>query len=381
MVSTGTPKALATSLFRRAFASEPALYASAPGRVNLLGEHTDYNGGPALPFAIERRTFVAAAPGPAWQAVSAVDGTPHLFDPSGPPAGGWTDYARGVIRVLQRDGLAPPGARLAIASSIPVASGLSSSAALTVSLAKALTMLARRRVPPATLADIAYRAEHDEVGIRCGRLDQTSVALATPGTALLFESATNTVAQVSMPWRVIVIETGLTRHLATGNYNQRRTECEEAIRELADQGLVARHLAEIAPAELPRIERMLPAPWQLRARHVITETARTRLAARALAARDMAGFGRLMYEGHASLRDDYQCSCAEADAIVDSARKHGAAGARITGAGWGGAVILLAPGGHEARIVAEIGEDFRRAFGRFPEVWQTKAVGGVRGER
>jgi galactokinase len=348
--------------------------------VNLLGEHTDYNGGPALPFAIERRTVVAAGPAPAWQVVSEVDGTPHLLDPSAPPAGGWTDYVRGVIRVLQQDGLAPAAASLAIASSIPIASGLSSSAALTVSLAKALTMLARRRVPPATLADIAYRAEHDEVGIRCGRLDQTTVALATPGSALLFESATNEVRQVSMPWRVIVMESGLTRHLASGNYNQRRTECEEALRLLADQGLVASHLAAITPADLPRLEHMLPAPWLLRARHVITETARTRIAARALAARDMAELGRLMYEGHASLRDDYQCSCLEADTLVDSARKHGAAGARMTGAGWGGAVIVLAPGGHEARIVAEAGEDFRRAFGRFPEVWQTKAVGGVRGE-
>ena len=310
-----------------------------------------------------------------------MDGTPHLFDPADPPAGGWTDYVRGVIRVLQRDGLAPAGARVAIASSIPIAAGLSSSAALTVSLAKALTMLARRRVPPANLADIAYRAEHDEVGIRCGRLDQTSVALATPGTALLFECASNQVTQVSMPWRIIVMETGLTRHLATGHYNRRRTECEEALRQLADQGLVSRHLAEFTPADLPRVERMLPAPWLLRARHVITETARTRLAARALATRDLVGFGRLMYEGHASLRDDYQCSCPEADLLVESARRHGAAGARMTGAGWGGAVIVLAAGGSEARVVAETGEDFRREFGRFPEVWQTRAVGGVKGER
>jgi galactokinase len=346
--------------------------------VNLIGEHTDYNGGPSLPFAIERRTVVAAAPASAWQAVSAVDGTPHLIDPSGPPSGGWTDYLRGVIRVLQREQLAPPGARIAIASSIPIGAGLSSSAALAVSLAKALTMVAGRRAAPPLLAELAYRAEHDEVGVRCGRMDQTVAALASRESALLFESATGEVRRVPLLGRVIVIETGVERRLTEGQYNQRRKECEEAVRLLADQELRVPSLAAISPEAMPQIERLLPAPWLLRTRHVVGETQRTRAAATALMKGDRSALGRLLFEGHASLRDNYQCSCPEADLLVESARIHGAAGARLTGAGWGGAVIMLAPAGHEARIVAETSDDFRKAFGRFPELWQTKAMGGVR---
>jgi len=377
-VSPHAPKALATSLFQRVFASQPTVFASAPGRVNLIGEHTDYNGGPALPFAIERRTVIAAAPAPAWQAVSTVDGTPHLLDPSGPPAGGWTDYLRGVIRVLQREKLAPTGGMIAVASSIPIGAGLSSSAALAVSLAKALTMLSGRRAPPPLLAELAYRAEHDEVGVRCGRMDQTIAALATRESALLFESATGEVRRVPLLGRIIVMETGVERRLTDGQYNQRRKECEEAISLLADQELHVPSLAAISPEGMPQVERLLPVPWLLRARHVVGETQRTRTAASALMMGDRNTLGRILFEGHASLRDNYQCSCPEADLLVESARTHGAIGARLTGAGWGGAVILLTPPGHEARIVAEASGEFRKAFGRFPEIWQTRAMGGVR---
>ncbi|HEY7029006.1 MAG TPA: galactokinase family protein [Gemmatimonadales bacterium] len=377
-MSPHAPKALATSLFQRVFASQPTALASAPGRVNLIGEHTDYNGGPALPFAIERRTVVAAAPATAWQAVSTMDGTPHLLDPSGPPAGGWTDYVRGVIRVLQQEKLAPSGARIAVASSIPIGAGLSSSAALAVSLTKALTMLSGRRAPPALLAELAYRAEHDEVGVRCGRMDQTVAALATRESALLFESATGEVRRVPLLGRIIVMETGVERRLIDGQYNQRRKECEEAVRLLADQELHVPSLAAISPEGMPQVERLLPTPWLLRARHVVSETQRTRSAASALMMGDRGTLGRILFEGHASLRDNYQCSCPEADLLVDSARTHGADGARLTGAGWGGAVILLTLPGHEARIVAETSDDFRKAYGRFPEIWQTRAMGGVR---
>ena len=377
-MSPHAPKALATSLFQRVFASQPTVLASAPGRVNLIGEHTDYNGGPALPFAIERRTVVAAAPATAWQAVSTVDGTPHLLDPSGPPAGGWTDYVRGVIRVLQQEKLAPNGAKIAVASSIPIGAGLSSSAALAVSLTKALTMLSGRRAPPALLAELAYRAEHDEVGVRCGRMDQTIAALATRESALLFESATGEVRRVPLLGRIIVMETGVERRLTDGLYNQRRKECEEAIRLLADQELHLPSLAAISPERMPQVERLLPAPWLLRARHVVGETQRTRTAASALMMGDRGTLGRILFEGHASLRDNYQCSCPEADLLVESAKTHGAIGARLTGAGWGGAVIMLAPAGHEARVVAETSDDFRKVFGRFPEIWQTRAMGGVR---
>jgi galactokinase len=209
-------------------------------------------------------------------------------------------------------------------------------------------------------------------------MDQTIAALATRESALLFESATGEVRRVPLLGRIIVMETGVERRLTDGQYNQRRKECEEAVRLLADQELHVPSLAAISPEGMPQVERLLPTPWLLRARHVVSETQRTRTAASALMMGDRGTLGRILFEGHASLRDNYQCSCPEADLLVDSARTHGAVGARLTGAGWGGAVILLTPPGHEARIVAETSDDFRKRYGRFPEIWQTRAMGGVR---
>lgn len=372
-----SPKALATSLFQKAFASHPAVLASAPGRVNLIGEHMDYNGGPVLPFAIQRRTVVAASLGTAWHAVSAIDGTTQLVDPTGPAAGGWTDYLRGVIRALAHDGLAPRGAQVAVASTVPVGAGLASSAALTVALTRALVHLAGRRVPPERLADIAYRAEHDEVGVACGRMDQTVAALASPGLAMLLETATGEITGVPFPGHVIVVETGVAHELSRGALNQRRHECEEALRMLRERGVEATHLADIAQARLGEVERLLPPPWMSRARHVVTEASRTREAVHALQAHDLVRLGRLLQEGHRSLRDDYQSSCREADWLVDGAVRHGAYGARLTGAGWGGAVIVLANEAAESRIMALVGEEFNREFGRFPEMWKTSAGRGA----
>jgi galactokinase len=242
-------------------------------------------------------------------------------------------------------------------------------------------MLAGRRVQSRVLADLAYEAEHDEVGVRCGRMDPVVAALARPGVALFLETRTGQISELNLPGHVTVLETGVTHRLAQGELNQRRKQCEEALAMLGEQGLPATSLAEISPAELPRLERVLPRPWFQRARHVITETARTRAAARALAMRDLVTLGGLLYEGHASLRDDYQSTCPEADLIVDAARRSGALGARLTGAGWGGAVVLLAPTVHEARIVAEVGDRFRLEFGRFPDLWTSKAAGGVRSDK
>jgi galactokinase len=380
-VSQPGPVQQATTLFQERFAGAPELCASAPGRVNLLGEHTDYNGGPVLPFAIDRRTAVAAAEAEGWTVVSQVDGTVRVIDPDRPEPHSWTAYIGGVVRVLRARGLAPAGARLAVASSVPIGAGLSSSAALTVTTARALVGLAGRRVPPAALADIAYHAEHDEVGVRCGRMDQTVVAHARPAHAMLVETASGAITQVPFDQPVWLFDTGVRHRLADGSYNQRRQECETALRLAHEQGHGAHHLGGIALGELPELARAIPDPWRQRLRHVVTETARTRDAARALARHDLTELGRLLVEGHESLRRDFESSCPEADYLVDAALRHGALGARLTGGGWGGAVVMLLPPHGTARTVAAIQERFHEAFGRVPPAWATRARGGVRQEK
>lgn len=380
-MTQASPKRQATSLFRERFGSGPATLVSAPGRVNLIGEHTDYNGGPVLPFAVERRTVVAAGPGSRWEAASTLDGAARVIDPEFLERAHWAGYVTGVIRVLRRHRRAPRGARVAVASDVPVGAGLSSSAALTVAVTRALLALAGRRESPATVAEFAWEAEHDEVGVRCGRMDQTATAMARAGHALLFETGTGTVSHVPLAHRVWVIETGISHRLTGGQLNQRHQECETALRLAVEQGVRVGHLAEIREGDLPFLLRAVPAPWGPRLRHVVTETSRTRAAARALAMRDLPALGRLLVEGHESLRQDYQSSCPEADCLVEALVRHGAYGARLTGAGWGGAVIALLPADREARIVAEVQDTFQGRFGRIPAAWVTKAGAGARGER
>jgi galactokinase len=358
----------------------PTVIASAPGRVNLIGEHTDYNGGPVLPVAVERRTSAAARVADRWRFVS--DTEPGIQDITidQPMRQAWTDYVVGVIRELQAIRAAPPAAEIAVATTLPIGAGLSSSAALTVSLAKSLSLLAGRRLSPAQLVEVAFRAEYHQVGVRCGRMDQTIAAHGAPGTALLFDTATGGLRRVPFPGRLWVVETGVSHRLTGGELNQRRRECEEALAFCREWRPALHYLAQLSPSDLPEMERRLPPPLVPRARHVITETARTRAAADALATRDLRSLGALLIQGHASLRDDYQSTVPEADFIVESALEHGAYGARLTGAGWGGAVVVLSPPGLETRIVAEIAGDFANRFGRHPATWSTRASSGVRRE-
>lgn len=371
---------LATSQFTTSFATRAAVVASAPGRVNLLGEHTDYNGGPVLPVALERRTAVAAGPWDGWRLVSSMDGAVHEVDVDAPLRRDWTDYLTGVVRELRARGAAPRGAQVAVASTVPPGAGLASSAALTVAAARALSLLAGRPLSPGDLVEVAFHAEHDQVGVRCGRMDQTIAAHAERGTALLLETATGVVRRLPLAGRLWIVETGVSHELRNGALNQRRRECEEALERCRAWRPGIRHLAQLAPGDLAEVGRRLPPPLVPPVRHVVTETARTRAAAAALAAGDLATVGRLLVEGHASLRDDYRSSVPEADFVVEQAVARGAHGARLTGAGWGGAVVVLAPEAREGRIMAEVSRDFGDQFGRVPEAWSTRAAAGARRE-
>jgi galactokinase len=386
IVKRMSPARLATSLFASSFATRfagearPTVVASAPGRVNLIGEHTDYNGGPVLPVALDRRTAIAARVAGRWAFASDTEGTVHEVDIDTPMRNEWTDYLVGVVRELRILRAAPPGAEIAVATNLPIGAGLSSSAALTVAAAKALSLLAGKRLSPAALVEVAFRAEYHQVGVRCGRMDQTIAAHAEPGSALLFETATGAIHPVPLRGRLWIVETGVSHRLTGGALNDRRRECEEALAFCREWRPGLSSLAQLSPGDLPEIERRLPPPLVPRVRHVITETTRTRRAADALAARDLWTLGGLLVEGHESLRSDYESTIPEADFIVASAVEQGAYGARLTGAGWGGAVVVLSPPEREARIVAEIGTDFQRRYQRLPTSWSTRASRGVRRE-
>jgi galactokinase len=379
-VNRTSPPRLAASLFDSAFSAQPYVVASAPGRVNLIGEHTDYNGGPVLPVAVQRRTAVAVSPADDWLVASTVDNKVRAIGADEPRRKAWTDYLVGVVRELRTMGAAPAGAHVTVASNVPIGAGLSSSAALTVAAAKALSLVRGRRLTPGQLADVAYRAEHDYVGVRCGRMDQTIAAFAEPGTALLFETGTGAMMRATFPGRLWVVETGVSHKLTGGELNQRRAECEQALKLCQELRPGIAYLAELTPADLPEIGRRLPQELVARVRHVVTETVRTREAAAVLAAGDLPKLGRLLVQGHESLRKDYQSTVPEADFLVERAVERGAYGARLTGAGWGGAVLVLAPSEREGKLVRELASDFQGRFGRTPAVWSTRASSGVRRE-
>ncbi len=376
-----SPLRLASSLFEGSFASRPAAGASAPGRVNLLGEHTDYNGGPVLPFALPQRTVVLAGPGEGWEAVSAVDGTVESFDPAAAPEGRWTDYLAGVIRVLHGMRAAPQGGRIAVASTVPAGAGLSSSAALSVAAARALSQLAGRRLSREALVEVAFHAEHDVVGVQCGRMDQMIVVHAAARHAALIETAEGSITQIPFDQPVLVFETGVAHRLADGEYNRRRGECRAALEACRAAGIDAPMLAGVQAHALEPLRGAMPELLHRRLRHVVTETARTRAAALALSVADYPRVGEFLLEGHQSLRDDFESSCGEADRLVESATRHGAWGARLTGAGWGGAVLVMAPPEILPALARAVSADYQREVGRKLLHWRTRAAGGLRSER
>ena len=370
--------ARAVALFQGTWRTRPSVTASAPGRVNLIGEHVDYNGGPVLPVAIDRRTVVVAAPAKTFEFVSELDPERVVRTPEEGRSAHWTDYVLGVVRELSRLDAVPRGARIAVASDVPAGGGLSSSAALTVATARALSRIARVALTPRQVAAAAFRAEHDFVGVRCGTMDQVVIAHARAGTALAYDSGTGSFERVPFDAPLRLVDTGVRHRLTGGGYNQRRAECEAALERLRTRWPGLPSLAALPQAHLDAALGMLEGPLVRRVRHVVTETARVGRAVAALRARRLSVMGRLMFEAHRSMAEDYEASCEEADLLVGAAQEHGAWGARLTGAGWGGMVLVLAPERSADRIVAGMQEAFAAVYGRTPSTWSVRAAGGVR---
>ncbi len=317
--------------------------ARGPGRVNLIGEHTDYNQGLALPFAIDRGVTVTATAIDAGIQARANDlGEQDAFPLDNLDAStGWRAFVRGMVAELQAAGYALRPARLTIEGDVPRGSGLSSSAAVSTALALALIELAGAK-PPEDLRDLAKlcsRVENEWVGQKTGLMDQLAALLGSAGHALRIDFRSLEVRPIPLElgdWRLVTVESGASHTLAASGYNERRAECEAACDEL---GIAS--LREAAPEDLGRLGCVL----RRRVRHVLTENARVDAMCEALERQDLQAAGRLLDESHASLREDYEASVEEVEETVRRLKAGGAAGARMVGGGFGGSVLaLLRPG-------------------------------------
>ena len=352
---------LAAEHFRRTFGREPAAIASAPGRVNLIGEHTDYNGGFVLPMAIPQRTWVAVArrDGATARAASGnLDdgGRVHEFVVGGEtPGEGWLDYIQGCTQAMARHGVAPGAFDLSVLSDVPLGSGLSSSAALEVAVMRALRELFGLAIDDVTLAKLGQRAENDFVGAPVGLMDQMAASLADDHTALFLDTRSLTFEQVPLPpgCALVIINSGVAHNHASGDYRTRRAECERAAAALG-----VPQLRDLTTADLDRVMD-LPDPDNRRARHVVTEDQRVLDAVDAMKCGDLERLGGLFYESHASQRDDFEVSVPEIDLLVDlTADDPYVFGARLTGGGFGGSVVLLVRQGREMQVAARVTREY-----------------------
>lgn len=331
----------------------------APGRINIIGEHTDYAGGLCLPAAIDRYVAVAAGPADQLQVVSEGRGDPVGADPDDlRPTGGWADLPLGVLAELAGDGV-PVRLRLAIASEIPAGAGLSSSAAVGVATAMAALQLHGGDIDGYHVARLCRSAENNFLGVPSGLMDQAAIVHGRRGHALFFNAATEILEPVALPddLAFLVIESGVERTLRGGQYGDRQGEAAEALRlaQRCHPGL--RSLAELEASEVEALD--LPEPLNRRARHIAGESQRVRLAVACIEADNVDALGQLMLTSQLSLARDCEVSTPELDALVEAAIGAGAAGARLMGAGFGGSVIAAVDSGRADEIAETLGRAHR----------------------
>lgn len=380
MNSTGTNTA--AEAFARLHGAEPAGVWSAPGRVNLIGEHTDYNDGFVLPFAIPQRTWVAAAPREdgVITFASVVDGSAVTAEPlrletlEPGQVRGWTAYPAGVAWVLRQQGISG-GADLVIAGDVPHGSGLSSSHSLEVATALALLGLAGVEVSRSDIAKWVQQAENDFVGAPTGLLDQTASLCCTEAHALFLDVRSGRQRQVPFDaarhgLEVLVIDTRVSHSLVESGYAERRAGCEEAAR-----------LRGVAAVRDLETETGLPERLRPLVRHVISENARVLTTVELLEEDRYAEIGPLLSASHASLRDDYRVSCPELDVAAEAAEKAGALGARMIGGGFGGSAIALVPARIRADVEAAVLEAFAARGFTAPRMFTATPAAGAGRDR
>ena len=372
-------------LFRKQFARQAQVQVQAPGRVNLIGEHTDYNDGFVFPAAINRYvTLLASARADSRvQAYSlassqrcSFETQPVEYDHASP----WSNHIRGVIQQYQNRGLVVPGMDLMVAGDLLVGAGLSSSAALQVAVAEACRALGKLRINDLDMALLCRQAEAEFVGVRCGVMDQFISVMARENSALFLDCRDLSYTQVRLgpELTLVVCDSRVQRSLDDSEYNRRRAECEEAVRLLA-RGLPGiRTLREVEPGALEANRSLLPRRLFQRARHVVTENGRVISAVEALQSKNLESFGELLAQSHKSLRDDYQVSSRELDLLVELAGSHsGNVGARMTGAGFGGCTVNLVRTNQTASFCEYVREGYLAATGTEPHTLICNASRGV----
>ena len=347
--------------------------ARAPGRANLIGEHTDYNDGFVLPVALELETVLRGrgTPGVIRLTSDAYAGTVVIDPATGDgPMDGWGRHATAVVRALRDRGRSVRGITAHVASDVPAGTGLSSSAAFEVALALTLSP---EPMDAVELARLCQRAENDHVGVRSGIMDPLVSAAAEAGSALFIDCRSLETERVQVPdaLRILVVDSGQRRELTAGDYNRRREQCEAAATALGVPALRDATLAELHSA-------LLPEPLGRRARHVISENARVREAREALRHDDRRALGRLFAESHRSLAEDFDVSTPELDALVDVARATpGIVASRMTGAGFGGCTVSLVEADAAASAGSRIVAEYARRTGRTARWWVSRAGAGA----
>ena len=374
-----------TSQFRQFFVGQPAIY-QAPGRVNLIGEHTDYNDGFVMPAAIGFYTYAAIAGRDDYKLIvhSVNYGEQAEFDLQNLPkarANHWSDYVVGVAHVLRSAGITLRGANLLLQGNIPQGAGLSSSASIEIATAYALLDLAENKIDKTQLAQWCQQAENDFVGARCGIMDQFISSHGKRDHALLLDCRSLEFRLLPLPEnaRLVVCNTMIKHSIADGKYNERRVECEQGVQLLAQHLPAIKALRDVTESQFAQFADTLPATIRQRCRHVISENARTVAAATALEQNDFAAFGKLMTQSHNSLKSDYQVSCTELDLMVDTALQiNGVYGARMTGGGFGGCTINLVKAEQVENFTQIIAARYEELTKIKPEIYVCAAADGAR---
>ena len=372
--------------FQKTYGRAPRYIAAAPGRVNVIGEHTDYNDGFVLPMAIEFYTIMAADKRPGGANIITLRSTSQpdaatidlaqVIKPASPK---WGNYPRGVFAGFQARGVNPGGLDVLLHSTVPLGSGLSSSAALEVCTATLIEAVTGKTIDPIEKALLAQKAEHDFANVPCGIMDQFISALGREGHLLLLDCRTRKTELVPMsdPFvALLIINTNVKHELSGGEYAERRAQCEEAAKNLG-----VKSLRDVSASQLEKNKDKLSELVCRRARHVVGEIERTPQAAKEIRASNWLAAGRLMYASHAALRDDYEVSCKELDVIVEIAESIGSQGGvygcRMTGGGFGGCCVALVKTNEVAAISKKIAADYQTKTGIEATIFSSRPAAGA----
>ena len=365
--------------FRSRFGSEPAWLVRSPGRVNLIGEHTDYNEGFVLPMAIDRAVWIAlrARAGRDVVAASVDFAEEKAFSLDGlrREGRGWWEYLKGTAWALGEAGDRLAGWEGTLAGDVPIGAGLSSSAALEMAAARAFAAVSGRAWDPVRMAKLAQRAENEWVGVGCGIMDPLIIGTGREGHATLIDCRSLELRPVPLPQGTVVavLDTSTRRELTGSAYNERRAQCEEAARALG-----VKALRDVTASALEARGERLSDTLRRRARHIVTENARTLEAAEAMKAGDARRLGRLMNESHASMRDDFEISTPTLDAMVECAQAAvGCDGARMTGGGFGGCVVALMDEAAAPAFLDAVGRSYSERTGLTPSLYLCRPEGGT----